>query len=665
MIGGGRRPRRAPLAVLAVLAVAAGLPFVGSGSAGAQESGSLLRLASQTPWVGPGEEFLLRLNVTTSEAPADVELAVAVYRGVTSRSEFTRTIDDGPRGNPVTVVPPAKLADLATDVGGAVLVRLPVQDPDQPLDATRMRLANEGVYPVRVELRETGGGTSLASLVTHLVYTRPPQPGGYPLGVALVLPVHAPPALAPDGKRALPSRTASALGALASSLEAYPGVPLTLLPTPETLVSLDTSDRSQDRETVAALARATTDRQVAAGTYVPVSLSSFAASGMASEAAIQLDRGSEVIEQTLGARPDLRTWVAEDGLDERGALLLRQQQVDRLVLPEAALEPAKLDITLTQPFEVDARAVRRPIALVADSGLAEHFEPADDPVLAAHRLLADLAVVYRDQPSRQRAVVVVPPRSWRPGRAFLDSLLSGLSTATVMTGTTVEKAFAAVGPATTATGAPLVRRFAAAATPPLLPADDISAARRQLVGFASMLAPENALDDSMEQLLLLAEGAGLKAGRRRAFLDGMHERIRSQTEAVQVPSHRSITLTARTGEIPVTILSKTGYPLKVQIRVASDKLDFPKGSLRSVDLTRRSTTERFSVRARTSGSFPLRVSLLSPDGELELGTSRFTVRSTAASGVGVVLSVGAFAFLLVWWGRHLVRGRRNRRLVPA
>lgn len=654
------------LAVVASLAVAATLPLVPgvTAPAGAQQSGSVLRLASQTPWVGPGEELVLRVVVTTSEAPEDVELAVAVYRKVASRSEFTRTIDDGPRSNPITVVPPTPLAGLATDPGGAVVVRLPTQDPAQPTDPARLRLSADGVYPVRVELREAGGGTSLAGLVTHLVYTRPPQPGGFPLGVALVLPVHAPPALGPDGRRVLAGRTATALGNLAASLEAYPGVALTLLPTPETLVSLDNSERTADRETVASLARASAGRQVAAGTYVPVSLSSFAASGMASEAAIQLDRGSEVIEQALGARPDPRTWVAEDGLDERASLLLRQKQVDRLVLPELALEPVKLDITLTQPFEVEARAVRRPMALAGDRGLAAHFAPADDPVLAAHRLLADLAVVYQDQPSRRRAVVVVPPRSWQPDKAFLDSLLSGLSTSTVMRGITIDDAFA-VPAATAPSGRPLVRRLAPAPAPQPLPADDITAARRELVGFASMLTPDNALDDRMEQLLLLAEGAGLRPARRQDFLRGMQERIRSQTSSVQVPSHRSITLTARTGEIPVTVLSKAGYPLKVQIRVASDKLDFPRGSLRSVDLNRRSTTERFSVRARTSGSFPLRVVLTSPDGALELGTSRFTVRSTAASGVGVVLSVGAMAFLLVWWGRHLVRGRRNRRLVPA
>jgi len=70
------------------------------------------------------------------------------------------------------------------------------------------------------------------------------------------------------------------------------------------------------------------------------------------------------------------------------------------------------------------------------------------------------------------------------------------------------------------------------------------------------------------------------------------------------------------------------------------------------------------VRARTSGAFPLQVTLRAPQGNLVLASTRFTVRSTAASGVGVFLSVGAALFLLAWWGTHLHRGRRDRRLVP-
>ncbi|MDP9388398.1 MAG: hypothetical protein M3Q48_10955, partial [Actinomycetota bacterium] len=426
----------------------------------AQEAGSVVRLASQTPWVGPGEELVLRLNVATAEAPQDVELAVAVYRRVTKRSEFTQTLVAGPRGDPLTVTPASSLAELGTDAAGAVVVRLPLQHPDQPLDRTRLRLGAPGVYPVRVELRKAGGGDTLSTLLTHMVHTRPPQPGAFPLKVALVLPAHAPLALRPDGQRELARREAVALGALARSLEAYPAVPLTLHPTPETLEALAASPREADRETLAALARATQGRQVAAATYVPVSLPSFAPATLAAEAAAQLDRGREVIETTLGQRPDARTWVAEEAVDERSVLRLREQQVDRLVVPEQALAPVDLTITLTEPFELAVGALRRPLALAGDAGLAAHFAPAPDPVLAAHRLLADLAVISQDRPSRPRAVVVMAPRDWHPTPAFLETLLGGLAASPVLVGANLSDVFAGVPPATTAGGAPLVRGLA-------------------------------------------------------------------------------------------------------------------------------------------------------------------------------------------------------------
>jgi hypothetical protein len=69
------------------------------------------------------------------------------------------------------------------------------------------------------------------------------------------------------------------------------------------------------------------------------------------------------------------------------------------------------------------------------------------------------------------------------------------------------------------------------------------------------------------------------------------------------------------------------------------------------------------VEARASGSFPLRITVTSPDGVLTVTRARVTVRSTFVSGVGVVLSVGALIFLVAWWGLHFRSTRRNRRLV--
>ena len=54
---------------------------------------------------------------------------------------------------------------------------------------------------------------------------------------------------------------------------------------------------------------------------------------------------------------------------------------------------------------------------------------------------------------------------------------------------------------------------------------------------------------------------------------------------------------------------------------------------------------RVAVEARTSGTFPLRLTVTSADGGLAISDTRFRVRSTAVSTVGIALMVGAGVFL--------------------
>ena len=57
--------------------------------------------------------------------------------------------------------------------------------------------------------------------------------------------------------------------------------------------------------------------------------------------------------------------------------------------------------------------------------------------------------------------------------------------------------------------------------------------------------------------------------------------------------------------------------------------------------------------------------MTSPDAQRSLATTRYTVRSTAVSGAGLVLSLGAGVFLITWWARHWHRTRRSAKLVAA
>ena len=55
------------------------------------------------------------------------------------------------------------------------------------------------------------------------------------------------------------------------------------------------------------------------------------------------------------------------------------------------------------------------------------------------------------------------------------------------------------------------------------------------------------------------------------------------------------------------------------------------------------------------------ITVTSPNGQLMVSRSRLTIRSTVVSGVGALLTGGAGAFLLAWWGNDLRRARRRAR----
>jgi hypothetical protein len=103
----------------------------------------------------------------------------------------------------------------------------------------------------------------------------------------------------------------------------------------------------------------------------------------------------------------------------------------------------------------------------------------------------------------------------------------------------------------------------------------------------------------------------------------------------------------------------------VRIELESDQLEFPDGDVIVTTLEPAGNRLDVRVRTRASGAFPLDITVLSPDRSIELDSTRFDIRSTTVSGVGLVLSIGAGLFLAIWWARHWHGTRRSRRLVPA
>jgi putative peptidoglycan lipid II flippase len=640
-------------------------------------------LVSQTTWVGGGGTANpdLRLGVhVTAANPASTLLQVSVYARLVSRSDFAATL----QGRVHTLrhaFDQVPLSTIPTDGAGTYQLDIPVNPLVEKPGVGLLSVRDPGVYPVQVVLLDRSGH-SLAELTTHLLFTGKGPLGQTALGVALVVPVHAPPALAADGRPTRLSPAASAsVAALTGLVASHAGVPVTLDPTPQTLEALAGGSEA-DKATLTTLDHLAGADQVLTGPYVPVNVAVMNSVGLDGELSDQIARGNVATAAAVHVAPAPDTWAEQGSLSPGGIDDLINRGVTRVLVDGGALSalPADLStLTLAQPFELAGRDGRRVAAVSTDPGLEADFSSGPDQVLAAHQLLADLTVIQQERPTLSRGVAITVPESWPVDPTFVTTVLDGLQTSPMLAPETLGHLFDTVTPiqerATT-----LVRPLAdqQPEAPVVTDAAAIRSARVMLTGLASFATADPGVPEDLGRLLLIAESADLADRQRPAELADLVGLIARDRSLIHLPASQSITLTARTGSIPITVASTAPYPARIRIRLSSPKLAFhgievvggaclPGGTAETcvLDLHTQNTTLKVPVEARTAGVYPLKIELLSPDGGLVLASAQYTVRSTAASGVGIFLSVGAALLLVVWWARDLRHGRRARQLVPT
>jgi hypothetical protein len=283
----------------------------------------------------------------------------------------------------------------------------------------------------------------------------------------------------------------------------------------------------------------------------------------------------------------------------------------------------------------------------------------------AHHLLAELAVLWLEQPGVPRGTVV--PIDGSVPAAAVRILLAGLEGSRMLQPTTVSDLFEDVDPLLDAAGSPVERALQPepATTISQREAGAVARGWDRLESFRGVVGLESPRTGPVVDHLLLATAAELGRAERAAHVTAALADIEAVTGAVSTTDRATITLTARDGTVPLTIRNDAGIPVSVVIHLDSPKLEFPDGESIELTLTERTTRLDLEVRARTSGSFPLEVEITSPDGAIRMAGTRYTVQSTAISGAGLVLSLGALLFLVVWWGRHWHKTRRSAKLVDT
>lgn len=659
----------------------AGPPAEGEDApAGTEEAPSPpMTVVEQTAWVEQGGTF--RLLLAAPQAADDATLTVTVHDAVGSRIAFSRTVTGEELGGEAVALDTVPVGLLPRDTGNTISVAL---GPD-----VTGQLDGAGVYPVDVVLRDAAGAV-VHQLVTHLVRL-PADLGSPPLRVATVLPLDASPALQPDGTTVIGAAALAGLRSAADALTEHPGLPLTVDPSPETVQALAEAEQPDLAAVVEQLATGlvgtgagadvetppgTATRQVLGGTFADLDVAAWVATELGDAAlAEQITAGTAAVDTTLDVRSDRRSWVV-DGLTTPPALSrLGGLGVDQVVLPQEALFPLDAEafpVALTQPFEVATGTDEVQRAASADTALLAHLGSTGDPVLDAHHLLADLSVLYFDRPALSRGVPVPLPADAPLPPAFLDTFLDALAEPQlVLAGVTLDTLFAVVptadaGGERETTGQPLVRNLVP--TEPASLGDypsDLALTQLTLLGYESLVGPELAQLALLERLTLVSGDASLDAEGRRAYLASVSDGIEGTVDAITTPEDQTITLTSRSGTIPLRLRNDNAFPVNVVVDLRSERLEFPDGEQLTTTLPPGDTELDVRVRTRASGAFPLEARVSSPDGIVEIASTEYRVRSTALSGVGVVLSVGAGLILLVWWARHFRSLRRNRALVAA
>jgi hypothetical protein len=303
---------------------------------------------------------------------------------------------------------------------------------------------------------------------------------------------------------------------------------------------------------------------------------------------------------------------------------------------------------------------------VVDADLAAGMQPVgDDPVLAAHHLLAELVAVAIDANAEGHGVVLVPPREWQPDATFLGTLLEGLATARLLRPLDLDAYFADVAPTTTPEGEPVARVLAPPTSPDLTAVTGPLVAKRfAIAGYTSMLDPADPLPDELEARLSASLSTEVTDAERAAYFDAVDDELEVLRTAIEpLPSQR-ITLAGGTSEIPLTIRSRTDTPLTVKVRFASPKLTFPEGD--QIITVTGSERLRVPVEARASGTFPLTVQVLTPTGDIPVvPAAQLTVQARRLTGLGIGLTVGAALVLATWWIHHARGVRRRRRAAEA
>lgn len=647
------------------------------------------RLVDFPPWTGPQDFLRITLDVTNAgqRPAANLRVAFSIYEAVDTRSRLQNTF----RGSLGSLLGSDTIPVEGVLEPGATR-KITVEKALAEISAVRIS-RKDGAYPVRIIVRSDVAASNPIE-TSMIFFTGPPLE---PLALSLVIPLHSP-SIYGDGYRPRlvtsssleKSLSSGRLARILDALEKHPEVPVTLAPSGLLLDMLDDLSggyaklvakkvvRIGPEDPAAQLAARTLARLRLLGgrpatRVIPMPYSAASLGALVGTSLEDLAQSQVVETRTrLSADPggilgirSTEGWLlpAYRSLDEPTVSALQRSGVSRIVLSPSSLREVPGALTRAAPLQVKSRT-GSVLALVEDDGLKRVLDqPSPDgetptrmsSLITRQRFLAESATIALERPALKRGVVAVAPPGWAPQAVEIEGLLESLGAAVWMRGATVDSLAALASP--TSTPVPLVGPDSPAVEAPQPPSREyflqLRDARRAIQKFAELAPPPERLV-GLQRRLLIAESAdwwvsrsSLEKGRR--FASAIPVELERQTKSIQAPGAQIITLTSRTGVIPLSVASGLEYPVDVFVKLDSDKLRFPDGNRIPIQKLQ-SPARTIEVRtiAQATGTFPLRVRVQTATGTV-LSEASLTIRSTAYNVMAVSITAGAALFLFAWW----------------
>jgi hypothetical protein len=680
----GMHRSRGPHLALSLLSILWAVVWIASPARAQDEPGATIRLIRQTAYTTPDQpeiRLAIRIRNVGDVTIPDAVIGWRLGPKVVSRVQYETALADGPlfAAAADTV---SRAGDLEPGEETDVAIKIDTSETGAIED-------DSGVYPLQIELRS--GEDLTASMTTAVIHIF--QPPEKPVWFSWWTEVATPIAFGPDNtlidlgfERTLESGggIVAQVEALRDLLQAAPaGATVDLIVSPVALDQLEraadgyeradgTTVRSDDAAPLAAAVTLEHLREIAASPLARLHAMPFAAprlpallsAGLGTHLDAHWRLGDEIFERILGeppnpsvARPPGLAFdqASVDAMEGRGVTTLlgaadtvvRPLQENDFAPPPAATLPTSLggDVTLLLP---DPGAT----SLLGDPDVRE------DPILAAHVLLGELATIWKEQPvppddvERGLAIDLAPDLP----AAFWQPALRRLAQAPFLEPVHAEDLGGHVlpPPAPAILGSGPAEVFL-----PSYAADLVTAAQR-VNTFGSVVEEPAGEADRLRRGLLYAEASQYirNEGSGRIWINWVNGVIDRTFDAISPDTARPLTFTSRSGRIPLRMGDPGARVLIVRVELASVRVDFLDAGRRTVRITEPNQVITFDAEVKAAGTSRVEVFVRSPDG-VELSRAVLVVRSTAINPIALAITIGAGLVLVALWSRRLFRRRQT------